>query len=84
MIGLWTREWKRDKEKGKSKKGGQEKIVYMATDTKQIKTLGEGSLNYDKLKKKKGAQSIFVPRQPIELKAWSVSESLLLLKRAMQ
>lgn len=61
MIGLWTREWKRDKEKGKSKKGGQEKIVYMATDTKQIKTLGEDSLNYDKLKKKKGAQSIFVP-----------------------
>jgi len=33
----------------------------MATDTKQIKTLGEDSLNYDKLKKKKGAQSIFVP-----------------------
>ena len=80
MIGLWTREWKRDKEKGKSKKGGQEKNCI----TKQIKTLGEDSLNYDKLKKKKGAQSIFVPRQPIELKAWSVSESLLLLKRAMQ
>ena len=44
-----TLDWRRkddrpsDKEKGKSKKGGQEKIVYMATDTKQIKTLAEDS-----------------------------------------